>query len=132
MNEVLQRYIEEVDSDLKIDQFNVKQVQMSAPGRKHFWVARLINSKIELNKLKSKKKTLKDGVVKALLMSAPTKMSQNALSIAAEKNTNIRELTDKIIELETIVEYLDHVVRIVGNLHWEIKNIIELLQMELS
>jgi hypothetical protein len=132
MDTVLEKYIEAVNKDLEINQFNVKQIQMGAPARKHFWVSRLINTKIELNHLKSKKKKLKNDVISALLHSAPTKISQASLSNAAEKNPKIQDLTDKIVELETLVEYLDHVVRIVGNLHWEIKNIIELMQMELQ
>jgi hypothetical protein len=130
MSDILEQYREDIEEDLKIDQFNVKKVQMRAPARKHYWVARMINTKIRLNQLVAKKKKLKSDVIRQLIQKAPTKLSQNALSNAAEENSAIAALTEQIVELETLVEYLEHVVKIMSNIHWEIKNIIELMQME--
>lgn len=130
MSSPLEPYLEEVSKDLKIDQFNVKEVQMRSPARKHYWVARLINAKIKLNTLKARKKRLKHDITGRVLEAAPTKMSLTAASNAAENSNDIAELNKQIDELEIIVEYLDHVVKIMSNIHWEIKNIIELMQME--
>ena len=130
MSNPLEPYIEDVAKDLKIDQFNVKEVQMRAPARKHFWVARLINTKIKLNKLKSKKKSLKNTLVCKIIESAPTKLSLTAASNAVENSKEIEELNEQISDLEVVVEYLDNVVKIMSTIHWEIKNIIELIQME--
>lgn len=130
MSNPLEPYIKDVAKDLQIDQFNVKEVQMRAPSRKHFWVARLINNKIKLNKLKNQKKNLKNTLVQKILENAPTKLSMTAAINAAENSKEIVELNDQINDLELIVEYLDNVVKIMSTIHWEIKNIIELIQME--
>jgi len=130
MSSPLEPYLEEVAKDLKIDQFNVKEVQMRAPSRKHYWVARLINTKIKLNNIKSKKKKLKHTLIQKIIENAPTKLSITAATNAAENSKEVTELNEQIDNLEIIVEYLDNVVKIMSNLHWEIKNIIELIQME--
>jgi hypothetical protein len=130
MSNPLEPYLEEVAKDLKIDQFNVKEVQLRSPSRKHYWVARLINTKIKLNALKNKKKALKNRLIQKILDNAPTKLSMTAASNAADNSKDLEELTQQIDECEIVVEYLDNVVKIMSNLHWEIKNIIELMQME--
>lgn len=130
MSNPLEPYIKDVDKDLKIDQFNVKEVQMRAPARKHFWVARYINVKIKLNKIKKHKKELKSALIQKILEQAPTKLSLSAASNMAENSKELSAINDQIIDLEIVVEYLEHVVKIMGNIHWEVKNIIELMQME--
>ena len=132
MSSLLERYTEEIAEDLKIDQFNVKEVQMRSPARKHFWVARLINTKIKLNTLKSKKKTLKHELILKIIERAPTKLTQVAVGNAAENSKELKVINEAILDSEAIVEYLEHVVKILSNIQWDIKNIIDLMQMELT
>ena len=68
--ETLKRYIEEVNKDLFIDDFNIKDSQMKLPSRKHFWVARLMDAKINKNKLLSKKKQHKKELVTRIISEA--------------------------------------------------------------
>ena len=62
--ELLKKYIEEITKDLYLDDFNIKESQMRLPAKKHFWVARLMESKIKRNSLIRDKKNLKKQVVK--------------------------------------------------------------------
>ena len=45
--ELLQQYINEIGKDLVLDDFNLKESQLRLPARKHYWVARLIEAKVE-------------------------------------------------------------------------------------
>lgn len=132
MSDTLQKYIQEISEELKVDAFNIKSVQMRMASRKHFWVARLVNTKIELNKLKARKKAIKHSMVQQILDNAPVKMSITAAQNAADNTPNILKLTEEIEEREVIIEYLEKVEKIMSSMHWEIKNIVDLQQMEMQ
>lgn len=132
MSDTLQKYILEISEELKVDQFNIKSVQMRLASRKHFWVARLINTKIQLNKTKAKKKAIRHTMIDTIIQNAPIKMSITAAQNSADNSPVMVKLNDEIDSLEITVEYLEKVEKIMSNMHWEIKNIVDLQQMEMQ
>jgi len=128
--ELLRKYIKEITKDLQLDDFNIKEAQMRLPARKHFWVARLIESKIKRNSLFRDKKQLKKEVVKKVISDSPVRISQSAAESAAERHESISKLNESISEQDAIIEYLEKVEKIMGQMHWEIKNIIDINKME--
>jgi hypothetical protein len=128
--ELLKKYIEEITKDLQLDDFNIKDSQMRLPARKHFWVARLIETKIKRNSLFREKKQLKKEVVKKVISDSPVRISQSAAESAAERHESISKLNESISEQDSIIEYLEKVEKIMGQMHWEIKNIIDINKME--
>tara|TARA_R100000697_G_scaffold42583_1_gene55429 strand:- start:75 stop:470 length:396 start_codon:yes stop_codon:yes gene_type:complete len=128
--ELLKKYIEEITKDLQLDDFNIKESQMRLPARKHFWVARLIETKIKRNTLFREKKQLKKEVVKKVISDSPVRISQSAAESAAERHESISKLNESISEQDAIIEYLEKVEKIMGQMHWEIKNIIDINKME--
>jgi|TARA_R110002020_G_scaffold326984_1_gene542615 hypothetical protein len=128
--ELLRKYIDEIGQDLVLDDFNLKEAQMRLPARKHFWVARLMDAKIKRNSLISEKKKIKKELVKKVITDSPVRISQSAADSAAEKHESINSLNIGIAEQDAIIEYLEKVEKILSNMHWEIKNIIEINKME--
>jgi hypothetical protein len=128
--ELLRKYIDEIGQDLVLDDFNLKEAQMRLPARKHFWVARLMDAKIKRNSLISEKKKIKKELVKKVITDSPVRISQSAADSAAEKHESINSLNTGIAEQDAIIEYLEKVEKILSNMHWEIKNIIEINKME--
>jgi hypothetical protein len=128
--ELLRKYINEIGQDLVLDDFNIKEAQMRLPARKHFWVARLMEAKIKRNSLIRDKKKIKKELVKKVITDSPVRISQLAAESAAEKHESIDSLNKGIAEQDTIIEYLEKVEKIMGNMHWEIKNIIDINKME--
>ena len=128
--ELLKKYIEEITKDLQLDDFNIKESQMRLPAHKHFWVARLIETKIKRNSLFREKKQLKKEVVKKVISDSPVRISQSAAESAAERHESISKLNESISEQDAIIEYLEKVEKIMGQMHWEIKNIIDINKME--
>ena len=128
--ELLRKYIGEIGQDLVLDDFNLKEAQMRLPARKHFWVARLMEAKIKRNSLIRDKKKIKKELVKKVITDSPVRISQSAAESAAERHESIDSLNKGIAEQDVIVEYLEKVEKIMGNMHWEIKNIIDINKME--
>ena len=128
--ELLKRYKEEIGADLLITDFNIKDIQLKLPSRKHFWAARLIDAKITLQFLHKKKKNLKKTLVTKIIAEAPIKLTQQTAEIAAEATDELTNITDSIKEYEFIVEYLEKVEKIMSGMGYDIKNIIEIQKLE--
>ena len=128
--ELLKRYIDEIGKDLVLDAFNLKEAQLRLPARKHYWVARLIEAKIERNRLISKKKTLKKDVVKQVIQESPIKINVAAAIAAAENHKSLKVLNKDIEEQDIIIEYLEKVEKIMNSMGYEIKNIVDIQKME--
>lgn len=128
--ELLKRYIDEINKDLIVNDFNIKEVQLRLPSRKHFWVARLIDAKIDRNKLIGKKKDLKKELTQRIIAESPVKITIQTAEFAAENTNEIELINNKVKEYDYIIEYLEKVEKIFSTMHWEIKNIVQLNQME--
>lgn len=128
--DLLKKYKEEIGEDLVVTDYNIKDIQLKLPSRKHFWAARLIDAKIEVHNLQKRKKKLKKAFVQKIITEAPVKLTQQSAEIAAESTDEISAINDSIKEYEFIVEYLEKVEKIMQNMHWEIKNIIDIQRME--
>jgi hypothetical protein len=128
--DLLNKYKQEIEQDLIINDFNIKEVQLRLASRKHFWVARLIDEKINLNKLHKKKKDLKKKLTSKIINEAPVRLTQQTAERAADCTDEIISISDSIKDSEFVIEYLEKVDKIMNNLHWDIKNIIDIQKME--
>jgi len=128
--QLLKKYIEEIGEDLVLNDLNLKERQMRLPARKHFWVGRLIEAKIKRNDLIGEKNKLKKELVKKVIEDSPVRINQTSAEAATEKYASVDKLNNSIREQDTIIEYLEKVEKILGNMHWEIKNVIDMNKME--
>lgn len=121
-------YKEAIEKDLKIDQFNIHNKINEIPSLKHYWVAKLIESKIELKKLQRKKSDL----IKKVQSSTDVgiKISTQSAKEMLSKSPVIAEINDEIEELELIIEYLEKAEKIFSSTTFDLKNAIELMKME--
>lgn len=126
----LQQYIEEVGKDLVLDDFNIKEQSLRLPARKHYWVAKLIQAKIERNQTFEKKKQLKRNITVELIATSPVKLSHTSAEQAAERHESLAALTARISELSIIIEYLEKVEKTMSAMGFDIKNVVELIKME--
>lgn len=128
--EILKRYISEINKELDINEMNLKEASMRAPARKHFWVSRLINHKVELNTLKRNK----DNLVKSLIVktesASPIALSKPSLEKAVETTDEVKKLNEEIKENESIIEYLEKVEKIYSSITYDIKNMVQMTSME--
>lgn len=126
----LEKYIKEIAEDLRIDEMNVKDVQMRLPARKHFWAAKLIQHKIEQDKIRKQKHVLKKTLIEEINDRSPTTLTKPQLETAADKHSDLTELNERLVELGHIIDLLERAEKTFSSCSFDISNIIKLLQME--
>lgn len=128
MFELFEKYKGQIEKDLRFDQYNVQDLTTRLPGLKHFWVGKLIESKIILKKLEDKKKEL----IETLQNNARPEIGLSKASLAniVLNNDTIKEINNKIDEYKIIIEYLEKVEKIFHNASFDIKNYIETIKID--
>lgn len=122
--------MDEINKDLVIDEFNIKEAQMRTPARKHFWAARLIESKIRHNQLLKQEKNLRQTLNKKIKEETPVNFTNQHIDNIINNHPDFINIQSQIDETKVIIEYLEKVEKILSTLHWEIKNIIEIQRLE--
>lgn len=128
--EILEQYIIELERDVKVDQFNVRDCQMKLPAFKHKWVGRLMRHKHEVVRLRQKKYQIKKAVVSKIQESSTYKVSKPAADKAAETHESIIDIQNNIEELNIVIEFLEKAERILSSMTFDIKNIVEIMKLE--
>lgn len=131
-NELFNKYKAEIEEELDLSDFNIKDVQMRMPSVKHKWVARLIEVKIELNKLKNLKKEAIKVVAEQNRTTNVAIMSEQALARQAESHDTVKKILTKIDECDLLIEYLEGVVRVCNSTTYDIKNLVDIKKLELT
>lgn len=127
---LLQKYITELENDVKLDELNLKDAALTLPGKKAKWVSRLMLEKSELIALQKRKEKQLVSVIEAIKAESPVKMTYPSLKEAAERHSIVSEINNEIKEKEGVIEFLERVEKTIHSVGFDIKNLIELLKME--
>ena len=127
---LLNQYIDEIEKDLQINEFNLKDSSMKAPARKHYWVSKLIRHKKNLLSLKQQRDIVKKEVVQKIVEESPVKVTIPVAEKASYKHEKMKEISEKINEEELIIEFLEKTEKTFSAVGFDIKNIIEIMKME--
>ena len=128
--EVVERYIKEIEEDLKIDEFNIKEASLKTPGRKHFWVSRLINHNRNLYFLEHELEETSKKLVTETREKSPVAISTMSLTNAIADSEVIKNLQLKIKEEKFVIDLLEKTEKTFSSLTYDIKNIIAIMQLE--
>ena len=126
----LAAYIEEMASDVELDELCVKEVQMKLPALKHKWVGRLMQHKSALGRLYNQKAVYKEKAVDAVKAEASYNMSDRAIETACETQPAIIDMNNQIKEHKLVIEFLEKSERIFSSLTFDIKNLVEIIKLE--
>lgn len=124
------RYKKEISDDLKFDAFNLKETAMLVPSKKHFWIARLNDHRIEVADLKSKKVKIIKTLMQKAEQASPVKLSKANLEKMLEEMPEMLELDEKIAEQEHLVKYLEDSKWVFASFTEDVKNAIETTKLE--
>lgn len=127
----LKNYQNEVDNDLKINDMTLSDKSFEIPQRKHYWATKLILEKIELSKLEKTKKKLEKEVLARQTNEMPVSLTKTGLKGIVNNTQTMQTINQQIETQKLIVEYLEKVEKIFAFITNDIKNIIEVKQMEL-
>ena len=130
MSSIIDQYNEELKKHLIIDELNIKDVQLGLPGKKHLWVGRLIRHKQEVNELKTKKHKLIQLLTKQIQEQSNVRLSVPAAEKVAWNMDPVKEINNRISDLELVIEFLEKVEKIFNGMSFDIKNIIEIQKLE--
>ena len=128
--ELLDQYIDEIEKDLQINEFNLKDSSMKTPARKHYWVSKLIRHKKNLLILRKQRDNIKREVTEKLIEESPVKITLPVAEKASYKHEKMKEVSEKINEEELIIEFLEKTEKTFSAVGFDIKNIIEIMKME--
>jgi hypothetical protein len=128
--DVLEKYIKDIEAELKIDEFNIKDAALKSPGRKHYWVGRLIHHKRNVLKLESERSELIKSISKELHHQSPVKLSSMTVERTASDSDLIKSLQIRINDEKMIIEFLEKIEKIFSSLSFDIKNIVEIMKLE--
>jgi len=127
---LLDQYIDEIEKDLQINEFNLKDSSMKTPARKHYWVSKLIRHKRNLLSLRQQRDIVKKDVVKKIIEESPVKVTVPVAEKASYRHDKMVEISQKINEEELIIEFLEKTEKTFSAVGFDIKNIIEIMKME--
>jgi hypothetical protein len=126
--EQFEKIVKDIEKDLKIDRMNMDEKSLQIPSIKHYWVAELYRTKIQIQKLEKAKKER----MKQVQANQVSEIGLSKSSIMAQVNNDelIIKINDKLEELKIIVEYLEDAKYVLGRVTDDLKNRIELEKVE--
>ena len=126
--EQFEKIVKEIEQDLKIDRMNMDEKALKIPSIKHYWVAELYRTKIQIQKLEKAKKER----MKQVQANQVSEIGLSKSSIMAQVNNDelIIKINDKLEELKIISEYLEDAKYVLGRVTDDLKNRIELEKVE--
>lgn len=128
--ELLNKYIEELDKDVKLDQFNLKDAQLSLPGVKHKWAGRLIRHKIDLNELTFRRSQKLKEICNLVQMQSPTTLPNTVVERNAVKHSDIISIDSEINYTKLIIEFLEKTEKTLSSMTFDISNIVKIITIE--
>jgi hypothetical protein len=128
--DLLQKYIHELENDVKLDELNLKEAALMLPAKKAKWVSRLMIEKNNLNTLyKQKNETIREAV-KEIQKESAVKLTTPTLEKASERHPTVVQLNQEIKTLQIVIDFLERVEKTMQSIGFDIKNLIELIKME--
>ena len=129
--ELIRKYQEQYSEFCKIDDFNLEERAKRVPAEKHFWVARLIEAKIEKGSLvKQRSRAIRHQTERISESNSLVKLNAKELEKQLKESPTIESIDEKIKEQDFLIEYLDLLVRQVTFIAQDIKNIVEIRKLE--
>ena len=126
----IEQYIKELEQDLQVTAFNIKEVQQKLPSTKHKWAGRYIRHKQELYKLQKNRDVVKKNLITELLATAPVKVTEPVADRAVETSQTIKDIDSEINTLKLVIEFLEKTEKTLSSMTYDIKNMVELMKLE--
>jgi hypothetical protein len=128
--EIIDKYKRELDEDTKIEVLNLCDAQMKLPAIKHKWVSRLLNHKMEQDKIEKLITEAKHTIVTKQTKDSKVKVSKASLEKMAEDHPTVLKLKEKLKEEGFVIMYLEKVEQIFKSMSFDIRNITEIMKLE--
>tara|TARA_R110002167_G_scaffold96450_9_gene255485 strand:- start:144 stop:548 length:405 start_codon:yes stop_codon:yes gene_type:complete len=130
--DLLVKYIEELTEDTALDEFTMRDVQMKLPGIKHKWTGRLMRTKMSLHDKQNDRYKRVNELANRLVEESPIKLSFPIARQKVENHDSITTIDLSIQELKLVIEFLEKTERTLNSMTFDIKNLTEIMKLELQ
>jgi hypothetical protein len=130
--ELLEVYIQELTQDTGLDEFTMKDVQMKLPGIKHKWTGRLMRSKIKRHQLHRDREEAVSKYANMLIQESPIKLSLPIARQKVEGHKSVIEISSDIQQINIVIEFLEKTEKTLSSMTFDIKNLTEIMKLELQ
>lgn len=127
---MLEEYIKELETDLQINELNLKDYQLRLPSIKHKWSGRLIRLKLEIIQDTKRCEDMKRMLIDEVQKTAHVKLSLPAVTQAVETRKEYVDTKRNIEEKKLVVELLERTEKTLGSTTFDIKNLVEIMKLE--
>ncbi len=108
---------------------NLEDVIKMIPEEKHYWVTELIETKNTRNVLLRKKKKLKQALTDKVIKDGIVNLNKKTLD-DIENSDQFEDINSNLEELDSLVEYLELIVKNITFIGNDVKNILTLKQLQ--
>jgi hypothetical protein len=127
---IFEQYHEQIQQQINVTEFNMKDIQLGLPAARHYWVSRLMFHKQEIIKLKKLRKQAKQKVIAKMTEASPVTLTMKTADVSADEHPVVQKIDEQIAENELLVEYLSKVESNFRSVSYDIGNIIKIIQLE--
>ena len=128
--ELFFEYHKKIEDFLKIDELNLKDVQMSLAATRHYWVGRLMFHKQKISKLKQTKEKALKILRQKLEEESPVGLSSKTVMTSLAQNETVLKLDEDISNNEFLVEYLTKVESNLRDAQHGLTNLTKIISLE--
>ena len=130
--DVLDKYIAELSEDTALNEFTMKDVQMKLPGIKHKWAGRLMRAKLDKETLIRNRRRLINKMSNELIERSPIKISFPVAKQKVEGHNTITDMDEELANKVVVIEFLEKAERILNSMTFDIKNLTEIMKLEIQ
>jgi hypothetical protein len=112
-----------------ITDMNMEDILKMVPDEKHFWVTELITIKNSRNVLLKKKKKLKQALTEKVIKDGIVNLNKKTLD-DIENSDQFEDINNTLEEMDSLVEYLELIVKNITFIGNDFKNILTLKQLQ--
>jgi hypothetical protein len=128
--DLFSEYHQKIEEFLKIDELNMKDVQMSLPSVRHYWVGRLMYHKQQINKLKKAKEQAVKTLRHKLEQESPVGLSPKTITESINQHEVVHKIDEEIVNNELLVEYLSKVEANFRDAQYGMNNLTKIITLE--
>ncbi len=130
INELFVQYKSLLDEHTKLDELNIKEVQLKLPAYKHFWAGKCIIHKRDLITLKRKREKIKKNLVDKIATEPSIELSKIAITNKVNQLPDIQNIDAEIEDMEVLILYVEKAEQIFKSMSYDLKNLIDLQKLE--
>lgn len=130
-NQVLNNYIKELNDDVKLSEYNLREKSMTCSSLWAKWLSYLFLEKENLQRIADmKQKILKKKTSESKFQDSVLRMkSEDKVS---ENDENIKKLNALSKQTQDNIDYIERALNIFANFGFQLKNSIEALKLSIS